>query len=452
VTVDAGSSHSEVQVWSWSSTPINVSSPVEEVPIVQQEGGTCSAKPGISSFADNPAAAAESLKFCLGNASLSVPKSQLGSTEVMLRATAGMRVLNEENPTAAAAVLDAVRNASVAAGFSPSSSASILSGTMEGAYGWITANYANNTVGFNVPAHSNGQTLGALDMGGASTQISFQVAADTSIKAEDTFHMRLFGLDDVVYTHSYLCYGMNAATDRVLASSLPPSLQPVNNKITAPVYCWPTGYTQTVTDSQLGDWAVGYCTSDISTWQPSQSPNGSKVTVELEGRSAFSTCEDSVMDLLLEQKLPGPPGNQPALPDGITYLAFSGYFHVVDFSCTNLDGSGSTVRVCQSGPGGDGWLLTPGALRGFAQELCELTLVELRATVKSGSVPDQYLAAYCFQATYLHKILAAYGFADDSVAVHFVDQINGRDAGQSGGRRPAGQGSDGHLQLVLTLL
>ena len=57
--------------------------------------------------------------------------------------------------------------------------------------------------------------MGALDLGGASTQIAFQVF-DGSSGQESS--QQLFGRKYNLYARSYLCYGVNEAYGRFLAS------------------------------------------------------------------------------------------------------------------------------------------------------------------------------------------------------------------------------------------
>lgn len=59
----------------------------------------------------------------------------------------------------------------------------------------------------------NRQTFGALDMGGASTQITFvpTTTVPNSVK------LTLYGKEYSVYTHSFLCYGLREAQRRFLA-------------------------------------------------------------------------------------------------------------------------------------------------------------------------------------------------------------------------------------------
>lgn len=62
------------------------------------------------------------------------------------------------------------------------------------------------------------QTTGALDLGGASTQISF--VSDTFDGSESPLNsvaFRLYGNDYNLYTHSFLCYGKDQALKMVLA-------------------------------------------------------------------------------------------------------------------------------------------------------------------------------------------------------------------------------------------
>lgn len=53
-------------------------------------------------------------------------------------------------------------------------------------------------------------TLGALDLGGASTQITF--IPQQKIESNDnSIDFRLYGNDYHLYTHSFLCYGKDQA-------------------------------------------------------------------------------------------------------------------------------------------------------------------------------------------------------------------------------------------------
>jgi hypothetical protein len=52
-------------------------------------------------------------------------------------------------------------------------------------------------------------TVGALDMGGASTQITFYPGNRVVIPKDYSGDVVLYGMNYTVYTHSYLCYGIN---------------------------------------------------------------------------------------------------------------------------------------------------------------------------------------------------------------------------------------------------
>lgn len=62
------------------------------------------------------------------------------------------------------------------------------------------------------------ETTGALDLGGASTQISFVSARfDGSESPSNLVAFRLYGNDYSLYTHSFLCYGKDQALRLSLA-------------------------------------------------------------------------------------------------------------------------------------------------------------------------------------------------------------------------------------------
>lgn len=62
-------------------------------------------------------------------------------------------------------------------------------------------------------------TVGALDFGGASTQITFATQDDIEDET-DLMKLRLYGYEYSVYTHSFLCYGQDEVLKRLLAHIL----------------------------------------------------------------------------------------------------------------------------------------------------------------------------------------------------------------------------------------
>lgn len=64
------------------------------------------------------------------------------------------------------------------------------------------------------------ETSGALDLGGASTQITFVPNELSSESPENLLYFRLYGKDYIVYTHSFLCYGKDQALQQKLAKDL----------------------------------------------------------------------------------------------------------------------------------------------------------------------------------------------------------------------------------------
>lgn len=88
----------------------------------------------------------------------------------------------------------------------------IITGEQEGAYGWIAVNYLMD--GFSTNPDSQ-QTLGFLDMGGASTQIAFEPSIDS--KNLQDVRLRLLNGKDInhrVFVTTWLGYGTNQARQR----------------------------------------------------------------------------------------------------------------------------------------------------------------------------------------------------------------------------------------------
>ena len=61
------------------------------------------------------------------------------------------------------------------------------------------------------------KTVGAMDMGGASTQITFVPENATAIEHSYSQSVQLYSVAYTMYTFSYQCYGINEAYRRYLA-------------------------------------------------------------------------------------------------------------------------------------------------------------------------------------------------------------------------------------------
>ncbi|RLW00417.1 hypothetical protein DV515_00008962 [Chloebia gouldiae] len=242
---DAGSTHTSLYIYRWPADKEN------DTGIVSQVEACPVAGPGISSYADDPAGAGAGLKPCLDRAMKIVPAEQQRETPTYLGATAGMRLLREENSTKAEQVLAEV---SKAIGEYPMDfrGARILTGSEEGSFGWITVNYLLETlVKFSFAEKwehpQDTEVLGALDLGGASTQITFQPGVPVEDRNTSVF-FRLYGTNYSLYSHSYLCYGQNQALKMLLAA-----LHQASSSAQISHPCYPQGYQETTTVAELYD-------------------------------------------------------------------------------------------------------------------------------------------------------------------------------------------------------
>ena len=128
----------------------------------------------------------------------------LANTLVLVRATAGMRLLALAEQSEILAEIDRL----LATMDFGTTSARVISGDEEGLFGWLTANYVLGHLehGGRFP------TVGALDLGGASTQITFQPLdypqhqSHTIALGSNTYRL---------YSKSYLGLGQDEARERV---------------------------------------------------------------------------------------------------------------------------------------------------------------------------------------------------------------------------------------------
>uniref|UniRef100_A0A3B3Y749 nucleoside diphosphate phosphatase n=1 Tax=Poecilia mexicana TaxID=48701 RepID=A0A3B3Y749_9TELE len=156
-------------------------------------------KPGLSAYADDPQKCSAGIMALLDLARSVVPPSQWTRTPVVLKATAGLRLLPGDK---AEQLLDRVRALFRESPFlSTEDGVSIMDGTDEGISAWITINFL--TGGLQGPDRP---TVGMLDLGGGSTQITFSPRHEKTIQMspiDDIRSFQMFNRTHTVYTHRY---------------------------------------------------------------------------------------------------------------------------------------------------------------------------------------------------------------------------------------------------------
>lgn len=169
-------------------------------------------KPGLSSYADNPQEGAKSLIPLIDLAKGRIPQQHWATTPLVLKATAGLRLLPDDK---AEALLQEVKNVLRMSGFhTTENSVGIMDGRDEGIFSWFTVNYLMDRV-----SGDTKETLVALDLGGGSTQITFVPTDPGTLLTTPEEYLTSISLlhrELKLYTHSYLGLGLMAARQAVL--------------------------------------------------------------------------------------------------------------------------------------------------------------------------------------------------------------------------------------------
>ncbi|TKY85133.1 hypothetical protein EX895_006213 [Sporisorium graminicola] len=251
VLIDAGSSGSRMQVYSWKDPKLEralrASKGLDAKVLPKVEKGTWESsgvdwslkvEPGLSSYGDHPADVGNYLKSLLDHAEKIVPQSAWAETPIYVMATAGMRLLPE--PQREAVLAETCRYIREHTTFSLNGGGcdahvQVISGEEEGLLGWISVNYLMD--GFHIrgkKASLDGETdiqegkstFGFLDMGGASTQIAFEpsrkaLQGEGAAAEADLTTVPLRMLDGTEVSHkvfvtTFLGYGTNQARQRYI--------------------------------------------------------------------------------------------------------------------------------------------------------------------------------------------------------------------------------------------
>ena len=451
VIIDGGSTGTRVHCFSWKAGSGSLPE-VEEVP-----GGRLKVTPGISSFESHPESAGSSLTPLLELAERVVPASEHSKTLVLLRATAGMRLISKRR---AQRIYTSLYDAVVARGrFKPRrEDFGTLSGEDEGIFGWLCANYLLKRAG----RISTLGTVGALDLGGGSTQITLATTAHASESSQiDPAHLdaaesgnggrrggggghgggggggggaavvprvTLPHGEVPVFTHSHLGFG-NKAVLAALASH-------------EAAACLATGAN--------ASWEPSNKSVDYLSYLNRAANEGPYFLI---GKGDFDACDNAVRRVLkdFDRNL-----GQPSLRGGKPhkFIAMSLFFYVEHFinaagylpgGAPGIGGTGVIApssngraappigSVASKLPGGASLgkerdnTITAGQLHAAARKLCAEPDASLRRMVgKDPLTNDDALRWRCFDATYAARLLTdGYGFPEHEAAIEFLGEIDG---------------------------
>jgi Golgi nucleoside diphosphatase len=228
IIIDAGSSGSRLHLF--KITPSQDSSfnvPDEITDLTATKDTSINVNPGISSYADNPEQAGASIADLLNRLEeKSITKEnckqqKLRKIPIYLNATAGMRLVPKKQQKK---IYNAINNA---INFKIKHSKNkwknvqavkTIPGWQEGLFDWLSLNYEN--------IKSKTATSGALDLGGASTQLAFDIKnshySNLISKTKDdkkVVKLKLNNKKYKIFSISFLGLGQDQARENILKTS-----------------------------------------------------------------------------------------------------------------------------------------------------------------------------------------------------------------------------------------
>lgn len=229
IVIDAGSSGSRIQIYKWQDTKAALLSAEVEVSksppnIVQEEGWTKKTSPGISTFGKKTEKLWDQhFKHLMKHAESIIPSEQHRDTPVFVLATAGMRLLKDSEQKKilkkTCSVLQKKTKFSIPDCLE---NVQIIDGETEGIYGWLALNYLMGQFSDYSPEKTH-DSIGFMDMGGASTQIAFVPSSAEEIKKheEDLSTVTLRNINGVtqewkLFVQTWLGFGANESRKRYL--------------------------------------------------------------------------------------------------------------------------------------------------------------------------------------------------------------------------------------------
>ncbi|KAH7732015.1 CRE-MIG-23 protein [Aphelenchoides avenae] len=222
IIIDAGSTGSRLFLYSWRSRSDQELIEIEPVKDEKSKPVVKKVTPGLSTFGDKPEAAAEYIKPLLEYAVRYIPLEKQQYTPIFIFATAGMRLLPVEKQDAIMSNLHSDLPKLTTLQVLPEH-IKVIDGKWEGVYSWIAVNYILDR--FRIPVYDSTttsaveilrpSTVGMIDMGGASSQIAFELPPKADYAGDNLETVNLGCHDNDtrflyrIYVTTFLGYGVN---------------------------------------------------------------------------------------------------------------------------------------------------------------------------------------------------------------------------------------------------
>ncbi|KAK4748759.1 hypothetical protein SAY87_015345 [Trapa incisa] len=346
-------------------------------------------EPGFDKLVHNVSGLRDAISPLIQWAEQQIPQQSHKSTSLFLYATAGVRRLP---PDDSQWLLD---NAWTMLKMSPflceRDWVKIISGTQEAYYGWVALNYHTGMLDV-MPKRG---TLGALDLGGSSLQVTFE--GRENVHENSGIKLRIGVADHYLNAYSLSGYGLNDAFDKSVSQifrGLPEGLKvdSVNGNLELKHPCLQSGYKERYICSQCGS-HVKEGGSPVIGDSMGQGDNKLGISLQLRGAPKWEECRElakmavnlsewssmspgldcDIQPCALSEDLPHPYGQ---------FHAMSGFFVVYRFF--NLSKDATLDGVLEKG-----------------REFCEKTW----ESAKSSVPPQPFIEQYCFRASYIASLL-----------------------------------------------
>lgn len=409
LVMDVGSSHTQLFVYAWSHRVTSDASAPESKPL--QVGASPSIKPGIQTKCESFHDVIEYLRPLIIYGKMWMKKfgvsHRSSSFPIYFKATAGLRVLSENRRnTILSWVHDALSNSSFNPFYFSSDQAVVLNGEQEAMFDWLTVNYLNHNLHSRKVHNQDLQvatTFGSLDLGGQSTQITFEVGA-IKTRSQSVTDLHLWHQNYRLKTYSLLDYGTDAMSQKIAQLSYFKNLE-VNNIIDK------AGELSLLDNiNNIKQRVLNPCLNDgyNKTYNITLKYSNIRHEIKQHGNSKSFKCRSYILQIFDENSAATLENirSQADLIENMTFYAFSAFGYALsDFSLS----SNTSLDQIQS----------------YSRSICNMTYEKLNAshwgnTLRNNDASD-YLHNRCFIMTYIFSLLHdGYGFSEKKSNIVFV--------------------------------